>query len=145
MYIIIIPSRGNSTMSAGLKLIAKNTEISSFKTLKTLYRQLDEMYWELEYLDNSHTHQLNRMKQHTQYYRREITYSIRERIPEVFKEMAMLKEWIRYEKNEIDRVRSVYLDKTEYEEDEEYYELYNRDDEDIEYTYEYDYSTGTFH
>ncbi len=108
-----------------LKNFVRRSEIISRENIKKCYRDIDMLYYELDFLNDL----LNRYSNKTAgtsmsiYERQNEMASIREQIPRVYKDINFYKECINVEKMEMKRIRETYG----YDNEQKYNQTYNEE------------------
>ena len=122
------------------------------QSINRSYKDIDMLYYELDFLNDLLTRYLNRRSGNTLTHseRRKEIDDIRERISNIYRDINYYKECINVEKSEIKRIYETYGSKVNViRYDKEYitdYELYSDADEEFEEIkeYKYNYATGVF-
>jgi hypothetical protein len=119
-----------------LKDFARRSEIISKENIKKCYRDIDMLYYELDFLNNLLSRYSNKTAgtSFSIYERQNEMASIREQIPRVYKDINFYKECINVEKMEMKRIRETYG----YNDERNYNNVYDQEHRQ-NYTYNEDY------
>lgn len=97
-------------MKTSMKEFVQKAEIQSRESNNSLYREIDNLYWQIEFLNNMLLSYINKKSgyklSHSR--RQKEIEDIRATIPEMYKHINFYKECINIEKNEMKRIHKAY-------------------------------------